>query len=188
MGWKMLLGHDPRVVANALIDAAHQAHIPVRNVSIQKLLYFAHASFLVHHRRPLVRGAFEAWEYGPVCRPIYDALKGYGRNPITALITRRDPFTGQEAALPLLEDSVARSHIHHVMHVMGRATPSQLISLSHVDGGAWSIVWNKSKTGATVGNRIDDELTIATFGKLKVALKPAEAQEGLDEATPFAGD
>lgn len=184
----MLRGHDPRVVANALIDAARQAQIPVRNVSIQKLLYFAHASFLVQQRRPLVRGAFEAWEYGPVCRPVYDALKGYGRSPITTLITRRDPFTGHEADLPPLNDSIAQSHINHVTHVMGRATPSQLISLSHVEGGAWSIVWNKSKTGATVGNRIDDELTIATFGKLKVALKPAETQEGFDEATPFAGD
>lgn len=188
MGLGMLSGYDPRVVANALIEAARRANIPMRNVSIQKLLYFAHASFLVHYRRPLVRGAFEAWEYGPVCRPIYDALKGYGRNEVTSLITRRDPYTGEESELPQLSDATAQSHIERVMHVMGRATPSQLISLSHVEGGAWSIVWNKSKTGATVGNRIDDRLTIATFGKLKVALKPAEMQEGLDEATPFAGD
>jgi uncharacterized phage-associated protein len=184
----MSSGYDPRVVVNALIDAANKAHIPVRNVSIQKLLYFAHASFLVHYRRPLVKGAFEAWEYGPVCRPIYDALKGYGRSEVTAPITRTDPFTGEVSELPPLQDAAAQRHIEHLMHVMGRATPSQLISLSHVEGGAWWIVWNKSKTGATVGNRIDDELTIATFGKLKVALKPPEMQEGLDEATPFAGD
>lgn len=184
----MDVGYDPRVVVNALIACANRMGIPVRNVSLQKLLYFAHASFLVHYRRPLIRGVFEAWEYGPVCRPIYDALKSYGRNEVTASIKRRDPFTGAVSELPPLDDSLALRHIENVMHGMGHASPSQLIRLSHVDGGAWSIVWNKAKTGATVGNRIDDELTKATFGKMKVVLRPSQPEEGFDEAAPFAGD
>ena len=181
-------GHDPRVVANAIIACAQRMEVPIRNISVQKLLYFAHAAFLVHHRRPLVRGVFEAWEFGPVCRSIYDALKHYGRNEITSPIQRTDPFTGISSALPELADPLAIRHIEHLMHVMGHASPSQLISLSHVPGGAWSIVWNKAKTGATVGNRIDDDLTIKTFGRLKVALQPSQENEVLDEASPFAGD
>ncbi|WP_132883897.1 type VI toxin-antitoxin system SocA family antitoxin [Sphingomonas molluscorum] len=182
------VGHDPRVVVNALIECAQSMQIPVRNVSLQKLLYFAHAAYLAHHRRPLIRGAFEAWEYGPVCRPIYDALKAYGRDEVTAPIKRRDPYTGVVSDLPPLEDDLAVRHLENVMRALGGLSPSQLISLSHVPGGAWSIVWNKAKTGATLGNRIDDELTKATFGKLKIALRSSQPQERFDEAAPFAGD
>ena len=183
----MTTGHDPRIVANALIESANRNGLPIWNVSVQKLLYFAHAASLVHDRRPLIRGTFEAWEFGPVCRPIYDALKHHGREKISSLIQKVDPFTGVVLDLPALQDGSALYRVENTMKLLGGASPSQLISLSHVAGGAWSIIWNKSKTGATVGNRIDDELTIATFGKFKVAV--AETQQGgMDEATPFAGN
>lgn len=183
----MTVGHDPRIVVNAMIESASRNGLPIYNVSVQKLLYFAHASSLVHDRRPLIRGTFEAWEFGPVCRPIYDALKRYGREQISSLIQKLDPFTGEVLDLPTLQDGSALYRVESTVRLLGRASPSQLISLSHVEGGAWSIVWNKSKTGATVGNRIDDELTIATFGKFKVAVVEPQLG-GMDEASPFAGN
>jgi Protein of unknown function (DUF4065) len=35
-------------------------------LELQKLLYFAHAIFLIETGDPLVYGCFEAWQYGPV--------------------------------------------------------------------------------------------------------------------------
>lgn len=184
-----MIGHDPRVVANRIIDIAMRERFAVYNVSIQKLLYFAHASHLVVERKPLIRGAFEAWEFGPVCRPIYDCLKGFGRSPIDRIIDRTDPVTGEVTALPGLSDPTACFHVENIMRSLGRAHPSQLISLSHVPGGAWSIVWNKGRTGATIGNRIDDSLTRETFGRYKIALAdPGLLEEPVDEAAPFAGN
>ncbi len=181
-------GHDPRAVANHMIIYARRRDIPIWNVSIQKLMYFAHAAFLVRTGRPLVHGAFEAWEYGPVCRPIYDALKQHGRQVIAETIVRRDPFSGI-VSTPVVEDDIeAEDQIEAVMRSMGHLHPNQLIRLSHVEGGAWSIVWNKSKTGATIANRIDDQLTVDTFTKLKISVQGSGDEGEIDEATPFAGD
>lgn len=181
-------GHDPRAIANHMIQYAKRRGIPIWNVSIQKLMYFAHAAFLVRTGRPLVLGAFEAWEFGPVCRPIYDALKLHGRSMVTETIIRRDPFSGVES-VPVIEDDIeAQDQVEEVMRSMGHLHPNQLIRLSHVEGGAWSIVWNKSKTGATVANRIDDQLTIDTFTRLKISVRCSGDEGGIDEATPFAGD
>ncbi|MBN9788279.1 hypothetical protein DMP17_06700 [Pseudonocardia sp. TMWB2A] len=171
-----------------MITFANRREMPIWNVSVQKLMYFAHASFLIRQSRPLIRGAFEAWEYGPVCRPVYNELKSYGREPITTLIQRVDPFTG-EITMPALDGDIeADDHIAGIMRTMGHLHPNQLISLSHVRDGAWYEVWNKAKTGATVGNRISDKLTVERFHKLKLVLTDAPAQGGMDEATPFAGN
>jgi uncharacterized phage-associated protein len=171
-----------------MIQYAKRRHIPIWNVSIQKLMYFAHATFLVRTARPLVLGAFEAWEFGPVCRPIYDALKQHGRSVITDVITRRDPFSGTESVPAISDDIEAEDQVEAVMRSMGHLHPNQLIRLSHVEGGAWSIVWNKSKTGATVANRIDNQLIIETFTKLKISVQGSGNEGEIDEATPFAGD
>jgi uncharacterized phage-associated protein len=182
------VGQDPRSVANGMIGYALARDMPVGNLSLQKLLYFAHASYLVRHNKPLVAGVFEAWEFGPVCRPIYDALKHYGRAPISSFIQRVDPFTGELSEIPEPPDIGIRDHIAGVMRSMGTMAPHQLVSLSHVAEGAWSVIWNKSKTGATVGNRIPDSLTVERFGRLKLSLKRESHVGGGIEAAPFAGD
>lgn len=184
----MNLGHDPRAVANAMIAFAALRDIPLWNVSIQKLLYFAHASFLVRKNRPLVKGCFEAWEFGPVSRPVYDALKKYGREPVNLPITRTDPFSGETTQPAMSSDIEAVDEVESVMRTMSHLSPSQLIRLSHVDEGAWSVVWNKSKTGATLGNRITDELTVERYSRLKISLSNCNSEGGIDEAAPFAGD
>jgi uncharacterized phage-associated protein len=184
----MQAGHDPRAVANEMIDYSLLRQRPISNVSIQKLMYFAHATFLIKENRPLISGAFEAWEFGPVSRPVYHELKQYGRDFVTRLISKKDLFSADECVPRIKNDIDALDQIAEVMRSMAHLHPNQLIRLSHVDGGAWSVVWNKSRTGATVGNIISDELIREKFGRLKVAL-PDDFDGGLvDEAAPFAGN
>ena len=181
-------GFDPRAVANLLLSAASQRGIRLTNVSVQKLLYFAHASFWVQFRRPLVNGVFEAWEYGPVCRAVYDALKQHGRSPIVDPIKRSNPFTGQGEKIAEIDDADAIFHVQNVIRTMGHLSASDLIELSHRPGGAWDEVWNKSKTKATIGNRIDDKLTLERFYRLKMPMRPQSQDGDIDEAAPLAGD
>lgn len=181
-------GHDPRAVVNGMIAYARARRVPLWNVSIQKLLYFAHASFLVRHKQPLIRGYFEAWEYGPVCRPVYDALKGYGRNQVTELLSRADPFSGKRSMIEPPSELAAQDQIAEIIRTMGYLTPHQLISLSHVREGAWWLVWNKAQTHATLGNRIDDSLIVERFAKLKVALVRHSGMGDTVEDRPITGD
>ena len=181
-------GSDPRSVVNAMIAIGNRIGVVLPNVSIQKLLYFAHASFLVQNKRPLVQGVFEAWDYGPVCPPVYHALKKHGREPVKEPIRKVNPFTGEISDVDPLQDAEALFHLEHVLRTMGHLSPGQLIELSHAPEGAWADVWNKSKTGPTIGNRIDDILTVSRFSRLKMPLRDASTYGETDEATPFAGD
>ena len=184
----MQAGHDPRAVANEMIDYSFRRNRPIFNVSIQKLMYFAHAAFLIRAKRPLINGTFEAWEFGPVSRPIYHELKQYGRGAISGLIKTKDLFSAEESEPRIFDDIDALDQIADVMRSMSDLHPNQLIRLSHVDGGAWSVVWNKSRTGATIGNMISDELIREKFGRMKVTL-PIDFDGGMvDETAPFAGD
>ncbi len=182
------LGYDPRSVVNAMIAIGNRRGLNLPNVSIQKLLYFAHASYLVQYKRPLVRGVFEAWDFGPVCPTIYHALKHHERAPVREPIQKVNPFTGEVTEVETLNDDDALLHLQIVLKTMGDLSPGQLIELSHSPEGAWDVVWNKSKTGTTVGNRIDDILTVSRFSRLKIPLRDASTYGETDEATPFTGN
>src|SRR5882757_6997431 len=82
---------DPRAVANLLLKEARSRGHHISNLKLQKLLFLCHAFYLVETGRPLVRGSFEAWQYGPVHREAYDAFKVYGAKPITEDALRFDP-------------------------------------------------------------------------------------------------
>lgn len=181
-------GFDPRAIANAMISYALDRGQTITNVSVQKLLYFAHVSFWVKHKRPLVCSTFEAWEYGPVCRPVYDSLRRYGRAPIIEPIVVVDPFSRSVTPLAPPADHLVTDHIAEVMRALGGLSAGQLIELSHAPGGAWEEVWNKSKTSATLGNRIDDKLSVERFARLKISVRSQSRFGDPDEATPVAGD
>ena len=180
--------HDPRSVANAIIASADRRAIKLTNLSIQKLLYFAHASALARYGKPLVKGVFEAWEFGPVCRPVYDALKQYGSRPVTELIERRDPISGETSVVKPPEDWRVLEHIDDVLKSIGHLSPGQLVDLSHAPNGAWEEVWNKSKSSPTIGNRIHDKLSAERFAFLKMPVNESSKFGDVDEATPITGD
>lgn len=56
--------YDPRALANFMLDEAERNGLALTNLASQKLLYFAHGMFLNETKRPLVKGFFEAWQYG----------------------------------------------------------------------------------------------------------------------------
>ena len=63
--------YDPRSIANLLLDEADRLAINITNLSLQKLLYFAHGLSLIEDGKPLVSGYFEAWQHGPVHPLVY---------------------------------------------------------------------------------------------------------------------
>jgi uncharacterized phage-associated protein len=96
---------DPRAVANLLLKEARAQGECFSNLKLQKLLFLCHALYLVQTGRPLVRGSFEAWQYGPVHREAYDAFKSFRAEPITEDAQRFDPVTGTRQPIALPADS-----------------------------------------------------------------------------------
>lgn len=154
---------DPRAVANAILSRAMTEHLPVTHIALQKLLYFAHGLFLLRHRKPLVSGYFEAWNYGPVHPAVYAAFKSSGREPITCRARRKDLRTGELLDLPELNDMPARRVINQTLGAYGDLTAGQLVSLSHARDGPWDIVSKAAQSRSTIGLRISNELIAKQF-------------------------
>src|SRR5438105_4743016 len=83
--------YDARAVTNFFLDRAQEQGAVVTVMTLLKVLFFAHAWYLVKFERPLLAQPFEAWKHGPVSRVVYDQYKGLGDKPITTKAVSFDP-------------------------------------------------------------------------------------------------
>lgn len=124
--------HNPRAVANLLLDEADQRGIRVTNLALQKLLYFAHGIHLTQTTQPLLTGYFEAWQYGPVHPSVYRAFKESGSSPIQMRAQGQDPLTGRKRDLVIPVELSVVDLVRQVLHSYGRMSPGRLVdSLDH---------------------------------------------------------
>jgi uncharacterized phage-associated protein len=174
--------YDPRTIANLILDEGQRSGRPVTNLALQKLLYFAHALFLVERKRPLVSGFFEAWQYGPVHPTVYQCFKAAGDQPVTFRAESVDVMTGERTALlPPFETDVVQ-HVVRVMAFYGRLTPGRLVDISHAKGAPWDFVVDKARNSVALGLRISDDIILDRFKfhKVSVAEVPKSGEPGED--------
>jgi uncharacterized phage-associated protein len=177
---------DPRSIANLMLDESERIGHRMTNLALQKLLYFAHAIFLIEQKRPLVSGYFEAWEYGPVHPAAYQAFKAAGSNPITFRATRLDIATGLRRPILPTSDTDVVQHVARIVQSYGRMTPGRLVDISHAKGAPWHFVVDKGRTSLSFGMRIPDSVIRERFKHHKVSIGnfPTAGEPGED--TPFA--
>jgi uncharacterized phage-associated protein len=154
---------DPRAVANLLLREARSRGHHLSNLKLQKLLFLCHAFYLVNTSRPLVRGSFEAWQYGPVHREAYDAFKKFGAKPITEDADKFDPVTGTRKPLALPVDRDVLDVVHKVVEFYGGKSPSELVELTHAQEGPWDHVVAEAANSANLGLKISDDIIVQRF-------------------------
>ncbi|ACK50386.1 conserved hypothetical protein [Methylocella silvestris BL2] len=183
--------YDPRAVANLLLELAakeEEGPMPISNLALQKLLYFAHGHFLIRTGVPLVQGAFEAWKYGPVHPAVYQAFKGEADQPIRTRATGRNPMTGAVYALEIPDDRQVRRHLKEVLRAYGHLSPGRLVDIAHAAKGPWATVVNKAKTSVALGLRIPDSITLECFKHQKVTVGLQSRVGEPNEDTPLIGN
>jgi|RhiMetdeSRZDD1v2_1073273.scaffolds.fasta_scaffold531864_2 uncharacterized phage-associated protein len=178
--------YDPRSIANLMLDEGHRRATNITNLALQKLLYFAHALYLVERKRPLVSGNFEAWTYGPVHPTVYEAFKTAGDRPITTRAAGIDIMTGRRVELPTPADPDVRRHIERVMLSYGSLTPGRLVDISHAKDAPWDFVVNKGRTSVAFGLRISDNVILERFKFHKVSVHDVPAAGEPGEDAPLA--
>jgi uncharacterized phage-associated protein len=72
------------VVANEIIKLANAENHEITPLKLQKILYLANGISYKRRHSKLVDESFEAWEYGPVVRSVYELYKNFKGNNITA--------------------------------------------------------------------------------------------------------
>jgi uncharacterized phage-associated protein len=162
--------YDPRIVANALLEVAayHGKHLT--NLSLQKLLYFCHARFLLEKNQPLVKGHFEAWKFGPVHPVVYEAFKECGSDPIKTKANAIDPISRKEKFLPPLEDESARQYVLATIATFGGLETGRLVDISHAPNGPWDVVVKRARESVSLGMKIPDSLIKERFKFHKISI------------------
>ena len=138
------MGYDPRAISNAILDMADRLQLEVSNLSLNKILFFAHAHWLTQFRRRLCSLSFEAWQYGPVVPLIYHQFKHHGNQTISSRATKLDFDTGEDVEVPYNHLEIDLEALQSLVAEYASYTPSKLVQLSHIPGGAWHHVWHSS--------------------------------------------
>jgi len=150
------MSFDGRAVANFVLDFCDKQNRPVSNLALQKILYFCHVGFLMERNEPLVKHAFEAWEFGPVLQYIYREFKDFDRASITRRAKYLDPQSGEYLTAPYNFDDATTKLLSKLVDIYSRMSPSELVSLSHIKGSPWDQIWNHA--GSTCpGMKISNE-------------------------------
>ncbi len=149
--------YDARAVANFLLDLAGSRHIPLTQMSLLKLIYFAHGWYLSKTGKRLVEQDFEAWQYGPVVKVVRDAFGGAGKDPITTRAEKLDIFSGRcttVASALAAEDARFVATIFDAYHVHDAW---KLSNMTHETGSPWDQLWNAAEPVGRLALRIKDE-------------------------------
>jgi uncharacterized phage-associated protein len=177
--------NDPRIVANYILDVAATRGIPVSNLALQKLLFFAHAISLVERKQGLVSGYFEAWQYGPVHPTVYQTFKAANSRSIDFRAESFDPVARVKRPLETLADVATRDICDRVMIQFGRMSAGRLVDVAHAEDGPWHYVVSTAKNGANIGLRIPDHVIAERHGRQKVSVTPVPRVGEPDEDSPF---
>ena len=156
------MSHDPRAIANAILDEADRQHLEITNLSLNKILYFAHANHLVFHNLPLVSLTFEAWQHGPVMPVVYHQFKHHKNQAITSRTYKICPQTGSELEFCYQHLDIDFNFISRIVNSYGSKSAHVLRAMSHAPGEAWDLVWNLGH-GKRFGMAIPDHLISRTF-------------------------
>jgi uncharacterized phage-associated protein len=173
------MNHDSRAVANYFLRRADAVGKAVTPMQVIKLTYFAHGWNLGIYELPLINDEVEAWDYGPVIRPVYDAFKRFGNQPITELATERHYLDGGLSDHPIETkfnaDEVAL--MNKVWDVYGHLKGFQLSQITHRNDSPWHSVYNEHGRNSV----IPDTVIAEYFKKLGEQNRARKAR--LDAAT-----
>lgn len=155
--------YDGRAVANFFIDRSIGSARPITAMTLLKVLYFAHAWYLARTSQRLIAQPFEAWQYGPVNRVVYDQVKGMGSKPITGRLKSFDlgSCTFVESAYSF--DQELSKFLENVFDYYSHFHPFKLSDLTHEEGSPWDQVWREAEDRAVPGMIIPDELIMKWF-------------------------
>lgn len=163
--------YDVRDVANFTLDYADERSLAISNLALQKLLYFAHGWFFSIYDEPLIKNKFEAWQFGPVQRVLYDQFKSFKDRPIRGVrATYINPQTGEpHFKVPAIKQDHAVV-IRAVLQKYERFSAGQLVKESHAEDSPWEFVWQQAEDAIYPGMKIPDALIVDHFKRLNPIL------------------
>jgi uncharacterized phage-associated protein len=153
--------HSPLAIANEFLRRAKSDGRRLTQMQLQKLVYLAHGWCLAVTGEPLIEDEFEAWEFGPVERKLYQALRRYGSGPVSRPIRWGDdsPFADDldftEDAFEELDEKES-DVVDRVWANYGRFPAHKLSALTHEPGTPWTNVFEPGRNRPVSNNAIQE--------------------------------
>lgn len=114
---------------------------PITNLKLQKILYFLDMTYLVNVKKRLINENFEAWQYGPVVKEVYDKYSSYAASPIEL----------EQAFKEELPDGYEKK-ITNKIETLANTRAWDLVDISHKKDSPW----DKTYKGGLGNHKIID--------------------------------
>lgn len=153
--------HSSLSIANNILALAQKNKEGLTPLKLMKLVYLSHGWYLGEYRKPLIKEPMEAWQYGPVIRNLYQAIKEFGSLPVSCLLTHNEEDT---------KDSGEEELVQRVYNYYEKFSAIKLSTLTHEIGSPWEITWNLyGKNGIISNDLIQDFYENQDFPKDSLA-------------------
>ena len=140
--------HDARTIANRFLALADQAGDSLTPMQLLKLVYMAHGWNLGLNGRPLISDKVQAWQYGPVIRPLYEAIRSFKSQPVSGPISApaQDRLSADDLSL-----------IDEVYELYGDLSGPALSRLTHARGTPWDMTYEPGEFGTVIPNDLIED-------------------------------
>ena len=119
-------------VAKRFIDIAEKDNgNTLTPMQLLKLVYIAHGTMLGKYSMPLINDKVEAWKYGPVIKPLYDAIKTYRNEPVTnfnhSLATKEELGQISEVENKIIKNMEKKTALHFQVLLIKKTPPGIIV-------------------------------------------------------------
>ncbi len=131
--------------AQLLADYILQKYGPMSHLKLQKLLYYCESYHLAYFDTSLIPEQFEAWAHGPVCREVFNNLKG------DSLLYADLGFNGGHNPERTIKSSLNNDQMQLLTDVLSELstwTGLELETATHKE-----YPWNEARKGYAPGDR-----------------------------------
>lgn len=126
--------HSAMDFARYIINLCTDLGNSISDLKLQKVLYYIQLAFILNLGEFAFQEDLEAWPYGPVVREVYDNYSCYGSTKICLQYQNTNIFDENELNV-----------IHGVLYNCMNKDAWDLVSMSHVQGGPWDLVYNNGQ-------------------------------------------
>lgn len=135
-------------VADYIIHKLNNINIRVSNKKLQKLLYFADASYMSKNSGSSMFPdySFEAWPYGPVIPELYKLYSDrekFIENDKTFTLTPVNEYS--EVEREISQNIKIKNVVDEIIDILGSFSVEKLIEATHINGGPWHRAYNSEE-------------------------------------------
>lgn len=126
------IGYSGLAIADYFIEQANQKQIPITNMAVLKMIYFAHGLSYPTLGRKLITDPFLAWKWGPVEPKTYNQFSAYNNLPIA------QPSGRTTTELQSIKADTELRTLLDSLLPLAMYNPLVLSEITHENGAPWS--------------------------------------------------